>query len=112
MYGILAKETRMKVMERFVHEISSGKMTEYGAWQSNRDAADARLGFPPVRWYRSIWGAEKHSVCVAEREWESLTVMEATYEAAMANEEWVALGKQSSMYIASLRAELWRVGLS
>ena len=101
----------MKIMERIVSEIARGKDTEYTAFRKKRDAADARLGFPPVRTYGSMCGAEKTNVLALEREWESLAAMEATYEAASADEEWKALGSEWSSFGVSQRHELWSVGL-
>ena len=101
----------MKVMERIIQQIDWVKWAEFVAAQSKFEAVEARLGFPPMRWYRTAWGAENSGTVVCEREWESLAVMEATYEAGWADEERRAMESGVPSYIVSHRQELWYVGL-
>jgi len=99
----------MKVMERIVQEIHLDKAPLFKEFQRKHDVVEARLGFPPLRWYLAQYTAESSFVFVCEREWESLAAMEATYAKAQGDPERQGLEAAWSTFGKSHRRELWQV---
>jgi hypothetical protein len=97
----------MSIKERIVQSVDVSKLDQFRDFQRRLDAQEARLGFPPLRWYHSQYGSEDSYTLVCEREWDSLEAMASTYAKAQPEQErtkimdeWITFGK-------SHRQEVW-----
>jgi len=101
----------MAIMERWIH-----KVTEQSAWETilenekKWDAIEERLGgFSRKRRYRPIAGAEDSTKFIWEREWESMTALEAGYKQFEGDDEVKELSKGLPNLIDSIRREIFEV---
>ena len=76
----------MRIIERRTQKVEKGGWDAYWAVEKQFDALEARMGgFPAKRYYHPM---EKYTTTIVwEREWESFTTMEATYEKEWADPE-------------------------
>jgi hypothetical protein len=75
----------MAILERHVQTVQVGSAA-YWERENKFLAIEARLGgFPTKRYYSLVFGGESGNITVWEREWESLSDMEATYNKMMAD---------------------------
>ena len=76
----------MRIIERRTQKVEKGGWAAYWEMEKQFDALEDRLGgFPAKRYYRP--GKMYTNTIVWEREWESFTTMEATYEKEWADPE-------------------------
>ena len=98
----------MKIMERRIIKVSSGKWAEIQELEKKWDALEDRIGgFPAKRRLRSVAGSEDSNTFVWEREWESFAACEAAYEKMMGDPEAQTLGKESEPLNESSRGEFY-----
>ena len=82
----------MKVIQRGIMKVVTGKMAEAMELMQKHNAASTRLGAPPYRQYRCLSGkGEFFHTIVGEVEWESFAAMEAFFEKMMSDQEMQAL---------------------
>ncbi len=98
----------MIAIERMVQKIYPGKWAELEAIDKRYNAVESRLGFPAnkKRFQPMISGLDSNTL-VIERQWESLAVMEATYEKAFADPEMQALQKETLTIVKSTQVEVY-----
>ena len=97
----------MKVVERMIQKWSPEADARMKELAEKYGDLDAKWGFPPQRQYRCRYGSIPFEYTVAEREWESLAAMEATYARAQATPEWAEFWTVASKLAESHRAELY-----
>jgi hypothetical protein len=98
----------MKVLHRQIQHVRSGKWAELEAIDKRFDAVESRLGFPAnKRRYRCYFGTHTLDTLIVEYEWESLSAMEAAFEAAMADPEWQALSAEVEGILVDNQMELY-----
>lgn len=97
----------MICVERHVQQIYPGKWAELEAINKKYDVVESRLGFPPKKRYQCYIGGHNLNTLIIERQWESMAVMEATYEKAFADPEYQALQAGTASIIESVQVELY-----
>jgi hypothetical protein len=98
----------MIAIERMTQKIFPGKWAELEAIDKKYNVVEKRLGFPPTKKrYQCMLGSHDSNTLIIERQWESLAVMEATYEKAFADPELQALQKESASIIESNQVEVY-----
>jgi hypothetical protein len=95
------------VIERMIQQIIPGKWVELEAIDEKFNAAEARLGYPPKRRYRCFMGGHNTNTLIIEREWDSLSVMEAVYMKAFEDSELQNLNAQVESIVESNQIELY-----
>ncbi len=68
-------------------KVCQDKWDELAELNKQWDACEERLGFPPEKRYRCMFGGHDSDTCLLLREWESMAAMEATFERGMADPE-------------------------
>jgi hypothetical protein len=99
----------MKIMERHISTVRSGKWAELEQVEQQYDAIEQPWGFPAKRRYRALYGGHSRDVHISEREWPGLAVMEASLERAVASSEWLALGRDLNAVVESLQIEIYQL---
>jgi hypothetical protein len=98
----------MIAIERMTQKVFPGKWAELEAIDKRYNAVENRLGFPPTKKrYQCMIGGNDSNTLIIERQWESLAVMEATYEKAFADPELQALQQETASIIASNQVEVF-----
>jgi hypothetical protein len=97
----------MVTVDRMVQKIVPGKWAELEEIDKKYTAVEKRLGFPPKKRYRCIFGGHDANTLIVERQWDSLAAMEAAYEAAFADPEYLALDEESPSVVKSSRGEVY-----
>ena len=79
----------MRIVERHVQKVASGKRDTYVEWEKGWHRIEDKLGgFPTKRRYTMWAGPTDHEgAFVWEREWESFATMEEAYEKLLATPE-------------------------
>ena len=67
------------ILQRAIHKVKPGKWDDLMALETQLDALQARVGMPPRKRYRLMFGGGSEYTEVIEREWESLAAMEAFF---------------------------------
>ena len=97
----------MITLERLIQKIYPGKWDALEELDKKYNAIESKFGFPPKKRYQSIMGEFDQNTLIIERQWESMAVMEATYEKIMADPEYQALGKETIGVVKSSRMEAY-----
>lgn len=97
----------MKIIERMVQEIHVGKFGDLAELDERYAALEKPLGYPPLKRYYALVGPHNMMTTVIEREWESMTAMEAAREKAMTSPELQALNVEGAEIIKSSHLELY-----
>jgi len=97
----------MKVIERMIQKSDPRGDEAVKELVARYGDLDAKWGFPPQRRYRCGYGSIAMEYVICDREWESLEIMEKTYERAMATPEWKLLMDALGPYEVSRRHELY-----
>ncbi|NLG49672.1 MAG: hypothetical protein GX552_06140 [Chloroflexi bacterium] len=97
------------VLQRVIHKIRPGKWDEFQALEAQFDSVQAKLGIPPRKRYRRIYGKHSFYTEVIEREWPSLSVMEALASQYSRNAELRALQDQAIDLIECTQYELYQI---
>lgn len=96
-------------VERQIQQIRPGKWADLEVIDKKFNAIEGRLGFPPKRRLRCYVGGHNINTLIIEREWDSLTLMEAAYLKTFADPEWQALGAEFDAIAESTQYELYFV---
>ncbi len=97
------------VVERLIQQIRPDKWAELEALDIKYNSLEGRYGFTAKRRYRCLAGVHNSDTLIIEREWASLTAMEAAYDRLVTDPEWRALGAEGSGIIESNRNELYEL---
>jgi len=97
------------VLQRVIHKVYPGKWDEFQELEAKFDAVQAKLGIPPRKRYRRIYGKHSFYTYVIEREWPSLTAMEAQASEWARNTELRALQDQAYDLIECTQYELYQI---
>jgi hypothetical protein len=99
----------MKLLERYVQQLKEGEWDAYMEWEKKWEAIEQRLGgFPTKKHYWAWSGPHNMGTVVWEREWESLSAMEAAYGKEDGDPDFEAMSDIPSP-VASQRIELYYV---
>ena len=88
------------ILERAIHKVKPGKWDDLMALETQLDALQARVGMPPRKRYRLMFGGGSEYTEVIEREWESLAAREAFWAKLPTDATAVAEG-------SALMAQVW-----
>ena len=97
----------MIAIERMTQKIYPGKSMELEEIDKRYNEIEIRMGFPAKKRYQCLIGAEDSNTLIIERQWDSLAVMESTYEKALADPEYQALGKEVGSIVQSSKIEVY-----
>jgi hypothetical protein len=97
----------MIVIERLIQKIYPDKWAELEEIDKRYDVVEGRLGFPPKKRYRCIYGAHDTDTLIIERQWDSYAAMEATYDKALVDPELQALWAEGTSIVRSTQGELY-----
>jgi hypothetical protein len=97
----------MIAIERMIQKVYPGKWAELEEIDKRYNVVESRLGFPPnKKRYQCMMGSHDSNTLIIERQWDSLAVMETTYEKAFADPELQALQKET---ISIIKSNQWEV---
>ncbi len=96
-------------LERLIQHVRPGKWAELEALDKKYDAIESRYGFPPKKRYQALFGGYTSDTLIIEREWESLTKMEATYMPCLSDPELQKLQAEIMQVIESNQSEIYSV---
>jgi hypothetical protein len=68
---------------------------------------EQKAGFPPKKRLQCMIGSLDQNTLIIERQWDSLAVMESTYEKVFADPAWQALGKEVAAIVESSQSEVF-----
>jgi hypothetical protein len=97
----------MIVVERQIQKIYPDKWAELEKIDKKYDGVEGRLGFPPKKRYRCMFGLHDTDTLIIERQWESLAAMEAAYDKGAADQELQALWAEGTSIVRSTQFELY-----
>jgi hypothetical protein len=98
----------MIAIERMTQKVFPGKWADLEVIEKRFNAVEERLGFPSTKKrYQCMIGGYDSNTLIVERQWDSLAVMEATYEKAFADPEFQALQKEVGSIIESSQEEVY-----
>ena|SRR5689334_21672184 len=97
----------MIAIERMTQKIYPGKWVDLEEIDKRYNEIEGRMGFPMKRRYQCLIGAEDQNALIIERQWDSLAVMESTYEKALADPAYQALGKEVGSIVQSSKVEVY-----
>jgi hypothetical protein len=97
----------MVTIERMIQKVRPGKWADLEALDQKYNAVEERLGFPPKKRYQCMLGGHDSNTLIIERQWDSMAVMEATYEKAFADSEHQALAAETNSVIKSSQVEVY-----
>ena len=88
-------------------KVRQGKWDELAEYTKRWDALEKRLGFPPEKRYRCMFGSHDSDTSLGLHEWENMAAMEADFERGMADPEWQELMASFSEFYADGQWELY-----
>ena len=97
------------VLQRVIHQVHPGKWEEFQTLEAKFDAVQARLGIPPRKRYRRIYGKHCFYTEVIEREWPSLAEMESQATQWAQDAELRALQDKACELIECTQYELYQI---
>jgi hypothetical protein len=107
-YPYSRKENTMIAIERMTQKVFPGKWAALEEIDKRYNVVEKRLGFPPTKKrYQCMIGGHDSNTLIIERQWESLAVMEATYEKAFADPEMQALQQETASILKSTQVEVY-----
>lgn len=95
------------LLERLIQQVVPGKWEKLAVIDKKYDQLESRFGFPPKKRWQALFGANDNNSLIIEREWESLTKLEAAYMALMADPAYQKLGGELQGIITSNRQEIY-----
>jgi len=101
-------EQAMKIMERHICRVQSGKWAELETIEKKYDALESQWGFPPKRRYRALYGSYSRDYYIIEREWDGMDSREAALGNGFRSSEWLALGEELNLVVESLQIEIYQ----
>jgi hypothetical protein len=106
--SIVEGEQAMKIMERIICRVKSGKWAELETVEKKYDALESQWGFPPKRRYRALYGSLSRDFYITEREWDGMDVREAALGNGFRSPQWLALGEELNLFVESLQIEIYQ----
>ena len=97
----------MIAIERMTQLIFPGKWAELEAIDKRFNEIEQQMGFPPKKRFQCIIGGLDQNTLIIERQWDSLAVLEATYEKAMADPKYQSLINEVGSIVKNSRIELF-----
>ena len=97
----------MIAIERMTQKVYPGKWAELAEIDKRYDELEQSMGFPPKRRYQCVIGSLDQNTLIIERQWESLAVMESTYEKVMADPVWQSLSQEVASIVQSSQIEVF-----
>ena len=95
----------MIILERLVQKVRPDKWAALEKIEKKYNAIESRFGFPAKKRYQCLVGGHDTNTIIIERQWESMAVMEATYEKIMADPQYQKLGSETIAAIESNQIE-------
>jgi hypothetical protein len=96
-------------VERMIQKIAPGKWEALEVLDKQYDVLESKLGFPPKRRMRAIFGSLPLETVIVEREWESMAALEASAMKRMMDPGYPALEAKGVGIIESLVWEIYMV---
>lgn len=96
-------------LERSIQHVRPEKWAELEAIDKKYDVIEARYGFPPKKRYQALFGENTGNTLIIEREWESLTKLEATYMPYLSDPELQKLQGEIMQILESNQSEIYSV---
>lgn len=97
----------MIAVERMTQKVYPGKWAELAEIDKKFDEIEQRMGFPAKKRYQCVIGSLDGNTLIIERQWDSLAVMESTYEKVMADPKWQALTQEVLSFVQSSQIEVF-----
>ena len=99
------------ILVRMIQEIYPDKWPELELINEKFNKVEERLGFPPMKRYRSLMGALHYDTLIIDRIWESVAKLEELTLKAMGDPEYQKLQEEtlSRRLIKSQRTEMFMV---
>ena len=97
----------MIAVERMTQKIYPGKWAELEEIDRRYNEMETQMGFPAKKRYQCMIGEDDSNTLIIERQWDSLAVMESTYEKAFADPAYQALGKAVASIVESSKVEVF-----
>ena len=70
----------MAIIERHIQTLHTSDIDVYKTWEKGFEAADIKAGgFPRKRHFQVVSGRDAQGTVIWEREWESVSAMDAAY---------------------------------
>jgi len=96
-------------VERMIQKIVPGKWEALEVLDTHYNALESKLGFPPKRRMRAVFGGLPTDTLIVEREWESMAAFEAATMKRMADPSYPALDAEGVGVIESMVWEVYMV---
>lgn len=97
----------MIAVEHQIQKVRPGKWAALEEIEKKYAAIEARYGFPPKKRYQCMIGGPNTNALILDRQWDSLAVMEATYEKIFSDPEYQALGAEIITIVESQQIEVY-----
>ncbi len=97
----------MIAIERTTQKVYPGKWAELEEIDKKFNEVELGAGFPQKKRFQCVLGGLDQNTLIIERQWDSLAVMESTYEKILANPAYQALEKQVASIVESSRTEVY-----
>jgi hypothetical protein len=98
----------MTILERHIHDVRD--VAAYWARERSFQEVEDRLGgFPPKRYYYLFTGRDNTGTMVQEREWESMSAIEAAYDRLFQEPGVMSLGESGPAIGNTERTEYYFV---
>ena len=97
----------MIAIERMTQKIYPNKWAELEEIDKRYNEIEMRAGFPQKKRLQCVIGGLDQNILIIEREWDSLAVMESTYEKVLADPAYQALGKEVAAIVQSSQIEVF-----
>jgi hypothetical protein len=96
-------------VEREIQQVNPARWEQLEVLDKKYDAIESKAGFPPKRRLRSYIGRLDNSTLVIERDWESLSAMEAAYRKVMVDPEWQVLMPALNEIVTRTHVEIYLI---
>ena len=95
------------VIMRLIQRVTNGKWDDLEEIDKKCTELEEKLGYPPKKRYRSLFGAYDNSVIIIEREWQSLSKMEKGMTKGFLDPELTKLYEKLDSIIEWQKTELY-----
>ncbi len=95
------------VIMRIIQRVANGKWDELEEIDKKCTELEDKLGYPPKKRYRSLFGSNDNNVIIIEREWQSLSKMEKIMTKGFLDTELTKLNKKLESIIEWQKTELY-----
>ena len=95
------------VIMRLIQKVANGKWDDLEEIDKKYNVIEEKLGYPPKKRYRSLFGAYDNNVIIIERQWQSLSKMEKILTKGFLDPELAKLEKKLESIIEWQKTELY-----